>query len=131
IAVFVFHEFQKRAQAKTEVRTAAAEAAQARARSEELEQLMAFGQTLANALDQPSLQQALWRYLPTFAHHRPFWVMTYRGSRWEPLIHDGNRAIDALEQLALRAVSPDASRNPADDEAEELRLPLMAGGAPV
>ena len=131
IAVFVFHEFQKRAQAKLEVRTVATEAAQARARSEELEHLMAFGQTLANALDQPSLQQTLWRYLPTFAHNRPFWVMTYRGSRWEPLIHDGNRALDALEQLALRVVSPDATRNPADDEIEELRLPLMAGGAPV
>ena len=43
IVVFLFHEYQKRAQVKADARAAATEAAQARTRSEELEQLMAFG----------------------------------------------------------------------------------------
>jgi len=133
VVVFGFHEYQKRAQAKAEARAAAAEAAQARMRSQELEQLMAFSQALANSLDQSNLQQMLWKFLPTFAHNRPFWVMAYRGNGWEPLVHDG-WTVESLERLATQVLTPDALRQAArgnEADAAELHLPLMAGGAPV
>lgn len=134
VVVFVFHEYQKHAQAKAHARAAAAEAAQARSRSEELEQLMAFGKALANALEPASLQQTLWKFLPTFAHNRPFWVLTYRGNRWAPLVHDGNVSrLETLERLAAQVVTPTVANFSAPIAAEtpEIVLPLIAGGAPV
>src|ERR1700674_97266 len=86
--VFIFHEARKRQQARADARTAAAEAAQARIRSAELERLMAFSQALANALDPTLLEQALWRYLPSFAGEREFWVLARRPDGWETLLQD-------------------------------------------
>jgi len=60
--VFIFHEARKRQQAKAESRAAAIEAAQARVRAAELEQLMAFSQSLANSLDPTTLQQVMARH---------------------------------------------------------------------
>src|SRR5579863_6901628 len=57
VGVFIFHEARKRQQAKADAIVAAAEAAQARKRSAELERLMTFSQALANALDAATLQQ--------------------------------------------------------------------------
>jgi diguanylate cyclase (GGDEF)-like protein len=134
VVVFIFHEYQKHAQATADARAAAAEAVQARTRSEELEQLMAFGQGLANAFEPSTLQQTLWKFLPAFAHSRPFWVLTYKGNRWTPLVHDGNMSrLETLEQLATQVVAPGPLRSTpvvAGSDAEIL-LPLIAGGAPV
>jgi diguanylate cyclase (GGDEF)-like protein len=132
--VFVFHEYQKRTQAKTDARTAAAEAAQARTRSEELEQLMAFGQSLANSLDRPALQQTLWKFVPTFTGNRRFWILARKGDRWDALLRDTDdaRPIEEAELLAMRAVSPDGGlpgSAPADDD--DVCFPLVAGGVPV
>ena len=68
--VLIFHEARKRQQAKAATLAAAAEAAQARMRSAELERLMTFSQALANALEPATLQQALWRHLPAFVGER-------------------------------------------------------------
>ena len=70
--VFLFHEARKRQHAKAEALVIAAEAAQARMRSAELERLMTFSQALANALDPTTLQQGLWRHLPAFVGEREF-----------------------------------------------------------
>jgi diguanylate cyclase (GGDEF)-like protein len=135
VVVFVFHEYQKHAQAKADARTAAAEAEQARTRSEELEELMAFGQALANALDPATLQQSLWKFLPRFSHNRSFWVLTRRGDRWDALLHDAaeTRSLERLEQLAVEAVSPQTCRVDPDGviEEEDFCVPLIAAGGPV
>ena len=115
--VFIFHEARKRQQAKAGALAAAAEAAQARMRSAELERLMTFSQALANALDPTTLQQALWRYLPKFAGEREFWVLTRQPDRWEAFLQDTTatrtRSLEELEAIADRALSretlPDAS----------------------
>jgi len=111
VGVFLFHEARKRQQMKAEALAVAADAAQARMRSAELERLMTFSQALANALDPATLRQALWRYLPTFAGERAFWVLTRRADRWENLLADagaaGSRSSDTLEAFADRAVSPE------------------------
>ncbi len=135
VVVFIFHEYQKHAQAKADARTAAAEAAQAKTRSEELEELMAFGQALANALDPATLQQSLWKYLPRFTHNRAFWLLARKGDRWDALLHDASevRSLDTLEQLAVRAVSPQTCRVDPDGVVEEqdFCVPLIAAGGPV
>lgn len=135
VVVFIFHEYQKHAQAKADARAAAAEAAQARTRSEELEELMAFGQALANALDPATLQQTLWKYLPRLARNRSFWLLTRKGDRWDALLHDAAevRPLEQLEQLAVRAVSPQTCRVDPDGvvEEEDFCVPLIAAGGPV
>ena len=77
-AVFVFHEARKRQHAKAASLATAAEAAQARMRSAELERLMSLSQALANALEPATLQHALWRHLPSFVGEREFWVLIRR-----------------------------------------------------
>lgn len=135
IVVFIFHEYQKHAQAKADARAAAAEAVQARTRSEELEELMALGQALANALDPATLQQALWKHLPRFARNRSFWLLARKADRWDALLHDATemRTLDKLEQLAVRAVSPQTCRVDPDGvlEEEDFCVPLIAAGGPV
>ncbi len=136
VGVYVFHEARKRQQAKAEARAAAAEAAQARLRSAELERLMTFSQALANALDPTTLQQALWRYLPTFAGEREFWVLTRRDDRWEAFLQETTatrgRSLDELELMAERAVSPETlsdARLTGIVEGNALCFPMVAGVA--
>ncbi len=135
VVVFVFHEYQKHAQATADARTAAAEAAQAKTRFEELEGLMAFGQALANALDPASLQQVLWKFVPRFAGNREFWVLTRRADRWDALLQDAaeTRSLERLEQLAIRTVSPGTCRVDPDGliADEDFCVPLIAAGGPV
>src|SRR5205823_7299160 len=76
VAVFAFHQHSKRQQSKADALVAANDAAEARARSEELGRLMAMGQAAGNALDQAALQQVLWRRLPTFCGDREAWLLT-------------------------------------------------------
>jgi diguanylate cyclase (GGDEF)-like protein len=136
--VFIFHEARKRQQAKADVRAAAAEAAQARLRSAELEGLMTFSQALANALDPTTLQQALWRFLPAFAVERKFWVLTRRPDRWEAFLQDttatGRRPLEELEAIAERVLSPQAipdARLAGIVEGDVLCFPMVAAGVPV
>lgn len=133
LVVFTLHENRKRAQAKADAQTSAAEATQTRARNEELEQLMAFGEALANAHDRTTLQQVVWRHLPSFARGREFWVLTRKGDRWELLAQDGAspRSVETLEQIARHALEPQAVAAHAGGGSDELRIPLIAGGAPV
>ena len=136
--VFIFHEARKRQRAKAEARVIAAEAAQARMRSAELERLMAFSQALANALEPATLQQALWRHLPLFAGERQFWMLTRRPDRWEAFIQGTTdarqRSLEELEVLADRALAPGTlpdARLTGIVEGDVLCFPMVAGGAPV
>jgi diguanylate cyclase (GGDEF)-like protein len=136
VGVFIFHEARKRQQAKADTRAAAAEAAQARMRSAELERLMTFSQALANALDAATLQQALWRYLPLFAGEREFWVLTRRLDRWETFLQDTTasrkRPLEKLEAIADCALSPDTlpdARLAGIVEGDVLCFPMVAGAA--
>jgi diguanylate cyclase (GGDEF)-like protein len=135
--VFIFHEARKRQQAKAESRAAAIEAAQARVRAAELEQLMAFSQALANSLDPTTLQQALSRYLPAFAGERECWVLTRRPDRWE-LLHSTTairqRPQEELEATGDRALAPatrtDAARAGIVD-GDTLCFPMIVANIPV
>ena len=134
--VFLFHDLRKRQQAKADAVVAAAEAAQSRLRSAELERLMTFSQALANALDPATLQQALWRYLPAFTGEREFWVLTRRPDRWEVFLQGTARrgSVEQLEAIADRTHSPqalDEARLTGMVEGDVLCFPLVAGGVAV
>jgi diguanylate cyclase (GGDEF)-like protein len=136
LGVFIFHEARKRQQTKADVAAAAAEAAQARLRSEDLERLMIFSQALANALEPATLQQTLWRYLPAFAGERECWVLTRQLDRWEPLLQGTARTgpLEQLEAIADRAHSPkslDEARLAGHVEGNILCFPLVAAGVAV
>lgn len=134
VGVFIFHETRKRHQAKTEALAAAAEAAQARMRSAELERLVIFSQALANALDPATLQQALWRYLPEFVGERDFWVLARRPDHWESFLQEATaarrRSVEEYEAIADRAVSPDTlsdARLAGIVHEDVLCFPMVAG----
>ncbi len=135
---FVFHQYRKRQLAKAEALAAAAEFARAQARSQELERLVTFSQALANALDLPTLQQVLWRYLPNFALERDCWLVCRRNHRWhivmQHMLHAPKQPAEVLESVADRAASS-TTLAPAMPEgisdADTVCFPMLAGGAPV
>jgi diguanylate cyclase (GGDEF)-like protein len=136
--VFIFHEARKRQQAKAESRAAAIEAALARVRAAELEQLMAFSQALANSLDPTTLQQALSRYLPAFAGERECWVLTRRPDRWESLLQGTSatrqRPQELLEAIGDRALAPATRVEAARSgmvEGDVLCFPMVVANVPV
>ena len=108
-ALFVFHQYRKRQEAHAAASLAAAEARQARERSEELERLVIFGRTLANALDRSALRQALWQFLPRFIQQGEVWMLVREHGQWEPLLEDASsadpRSLEAREAIAARALA--------------------------
>jgi len=137
-AVFIFNQYRKRQVAKAAALAAAADAARARMRSEELERLMIFGQALANALDLPTLQQALWKHLPRLVHERAFWVLARVSGRWQEVLQDTTHAkpqsMDVMEPVADRAISeesPPEGRVEGMSNAEAVCFPMRAGGESI
>ncbi|HUE86152.1 MAG TPA: GGDEF domain-containing protein [Vicinamibacterales bacterium] len=135
--VFVFHQYSKRLQARTQVAALAGEMAHTRARTEELERLVALGQSLAEALDRQSLEQAIWRALPSFIDQRECSVLSRQPKGFEFLVRDvrmlRRHSVDALEGLVVQAAS-----SVADDAAPlgvdvkgDLFFPMIAGGTVV
>jgi diguanylate cyclase (GGDEF)-like protein len=109
IGTFGFHQYRKRQQAKTAAEHAAAEAAQERQRSSELERLVAFGSALGSALDGPALRQVFWRYLPAFARDHELWMLTRTKGGWEGVVRDATASlgcsVGTLEAIAAEALS--------------------------
>ena len=87
--MFVFHQYARRREMKAEAAAAATEARLARARAEELEQLMAFGQSLARALTTDAVREAVVRHLPALAAGADAWVTIRADLGWERLIDAG------------------------------------------
>jgi diguanylate cyclase (GGDEF)-like protein len=87
--MFVFHQYARRREMKAEAAAAATEARLARARTEELEHLMVFGQALARALSTDAVREAVVRHLPLLAADADAWVAIKSDSGWERLIDSG------------------------------------------
>jgi diguanylate cyclase (GGDEF)-like protein len=109
--VFAFHQYRKRQEAKADFIAAAAQAAQARVRSEELERLVGLSRAVAMATDFTGLHQAFSRYLPQFTRERSCWLLICHQSCWDVLVRglDDRRPTEELESIAERALLPRAS----------------------
>ena len=81
--MFVFHMNAKRREMRAEAEIAAREAVLARARTRELETLMAFGQALSRSLTVDALHEAVWRHLPALAPDAEIWMLVRRHNEWE------------------------------------------------
>jgi diguanylate cyclase (GGDEF)-like protein len=133
VIVFTFHQYRKRTMARAEALAAAADAARARKQSGNLQQLMAFGHALANALDGGSLRQVLSRHVPSFTSDRGFWVFVREHEQWDLIVQEGLDALPTADQLQLMAARAlTATRS--DEEGAAARaiddacFPLVAGG---
>lgn len=84
--MFVFHQYASRREMKAEAAAAATEARLAKARAEELEQLMVFGQSLSRALTTAAVREAVLRHLPSIAAGADAWVTLRVEGGWERLI---------------------------------------------
>ena len=132
---FGFHQYRKWTVARAQVRAALSDAAQARAQSRTLQQVMAFSQALTAALDRPSLQQVLWTHVPPFAPEARFWLLIRVGDRWETMLQDrtDGRPHEALERIADRALRPAAGAvaEAPGGAPEDVCMPLLAGDVVV
>jgi diguanylate cyclase (GGDEF)-like protein len=135
-AVFAFHQYRKRQEAKAELVAAAAEAAQAHLRSQELERLVGLSRALAMATDFTGLHQAFSRYLPQFTQERASWLLICHQGCWDVLVrgvgdHRGPEVLEAIAERALRSGMMQPSG------ADVLRIeglvcfPLLVGVHPV
>jgi diguanylate cyclase (GGDEF)-like protein len=134
--VFGFHQYRKHHEAKAEAVAAAAEAAQAHLRSQELERLVGLSRSLAIVNDFTGLNQTLCCYLPKFTKDHAFWLLIYQQGCWDVLIRDADdrRSSDQLESIAERALANDAART-ADANCVRIDgtvcFPMMVGDHPV
>lgn len=82
--VFIYHQLRKRMEARAQVVAAATEAEAAHARAKEMERLVAFGHSLAEALDADAIRAAAVEHLPGLAAPRAAWIMIRAGDDWQP-----------------------------------------------
>lgn len=139
VGTFGLHQYRKRQQAKAAEAAASSEAMVARARSAELERLVAFGRALGHALDPVAMRQVFWRHMPAFAGDRELWMLTRRPDGWEPPVRDAaapaHRDLEVLEALASQALS--APPADASEQGEgividnDLCLPMIVGESAV
>jgi diguanylate cyclase (GGDEF)-like protein len=132
-AVFIFHQYRKGQQAKSALTTAAAEAAQARLRSDELERLVGLGRSVAMAADFTRLHEAFSRFLPKFASDRSAWLLICQQRCWDVLVRavDDHRAADSLEAIAQRALAIQVSGGDTIRIDGLACFPMVVGGQPV
>ena len=87
--MFIFHQQANRRETNTEAVRAALEASLARARAEELEHLMVFGQALARALSIDGVRETAWLHLPKMTGAADIWVLLRTDTGWERLTDAG------------------------------------------
>jgi diguanylate cyclase (GGDEF)-like protein len=126
-SVFVFHQLRKRHEMRAEALGAAAAARQATERAAEMERLLAFGQTLARALNDESIQAAATAHIPLLAPGRGAWVLVRTGSQWRPLIAVGD-SLSADRERAARMALGEADSGAGSEFA---CFPMIIAGTPV
>lgn len=107
--MFVFHQYARRREMKADATAASVEAVLARARVEEMERLMLFGQELGRSLSLDAMREAVWRHLPALAQGGDLWLVLRTESGWDRIIDSAcsRWPADELEAVADRvAVSP-------------------------
>lgn len=106
--MFVFHMNAKRREMRADAAIAGREATRARARTRELETLMAFGQALSRSLTIDALHEAIWRHLPSLAPGAEIWMLVRSESEWERVIDRAQArwragTIEAVADAVLQA----------------------------
>ena len=132
--MFVFHQYARRREMKAEAAAAATEARLARARAEELEHLMVFGQALSRALTTDSVREAVLRHLPAIAAGADPWVLRRTDAGWERLIDSGciqwpSGALEAVADHAAQSPLQDRDRRDGVEHQGHASFPMLVGDA--
>jgi diguanylate cyclase (GGDEF)-like protein len=83
--MFIFHQHAARREMKAEAAAAASEAALARARANELEHMMRFGQALTRARSIEAIRETAWLHMPGLLGTPEVWVLLRGDGGWERL----------------------------------------------
>lgn len=136
--VFLFQQQAKRQEAASQAARLAVEAMQVKARARDLEELVNFGRSLAEALDLDAVREAAWRHLPMFVGSRHTWLLARDGEQWKALtgvrLVPGQQSIGGeIDAVAARiAVQQTAEcRVRGVEVADYVGFPLVFGGAVV
>ena len=130
---FFFHQYRRNQQQQAKAEAAMLATKEAEHRAEELERLVAFGQTLGRSLDYDSIRVAVGQHLPRIACTDSVWVLVQQGSEWHALTGDTRGAEDLLwADLAEQLLAGSADLTPGTSpEPRTLGIPLLVAGKPV
>lgn len=133
--MLVFHLNANRREIRAEAANAGREAALARARTRELEHLMAFGQSLSRALTIDGLHEAIWRHLPALAPDADIWMLVRRDSEWERVTDRAQARwpAGAIESVgdAILTVSPELFDRPDGLEQDGFLCYVISAGGKI
>ena len=134
--MFVFHQYAKRREMKADASAAALEAVLARARAEEMEQLMRFGQALARSLSTEAVREAVLQHLPTLAAGADAWVVLRTETGWERLTDCAcsRWPAESIERIGDRAASMPLAEQERPDGIDcdgHVCFVMLAGSRPI
>jgi diguanylate cyclase (GGDEF)-like protein len=127
-SVFVFHQLRKRHEMRAEALGAAAAARHATERAADMERLVAFGQAMARALNEESIQAAAAAHIPLLAPGRGAWVLVRTATQWRPLITVGDSMPAERERAARMALG---EADPSVSAASFACFPMIIAGTPI
>src|SRR4051794_9847505 len=110
--MFAFHLYSNRREVRAEAIAQAKEAELARARTQELEELMTFGQSLSRALTIESMHEAVWRHLPLLANGAEIWMVIRRDRDWERVT---DRAQSRWRAGAIEMIADAVMQRPSEE----------------
>lgn len=129
VGIFTFHQYRKREEVRVAALASSAAAADATARAEEMERLIAFGQAIARSLTEESIKAAAIAHVPLLAPDRAVWALARSDGQWRPLMNVGDATPAAQEtaaKIALSEIDP-----PPGVEPDFTCFPMIIGGMPV
>ena len=134
--MFIFHQQANRREMQAEAVSAANEAKLARARAEELEQLMLFGQALARALSIDGVRETAWLHLPKMTGVGDIWVLLRTDTGWQRLTDTGfgQWADGEIELIAdqVLAHTPEGLASPEGiEQSGHTCFAMMVGSRPL
>jgi diguanylate cyclase (GGDEF)-like protein len=127
--VLTLHQLVKKNQVQAQAAAAQTATEAAEKRAVELERLVAFGQTLGNALDFDAIRAAIANHLFAITGTDKVCVLVHHGASWRALTSEpaGIENDGQLAQVADRLVK----QGSAGDPSGTLGFTLVVGGAPV
>jgi diguanylate cyclase (GGDEF)-like protein len=131
-AYFV-HQLRRRHQVQAQAAAAEAATREAQHRAEELERLVAFGQSLGRSLDFDSIRLAIGQHLPELVGSDHVWVLVREGTQWEALSGDTRGVEDVLQwgDLAEQLLVSGPDKTPDQLTPRAVGFPLLVAGAPM
>ncbi len=113
VGAFAFHQYRKRQQARADAAAAEADVLLERARSADLEKLVALGRALGGAVEPSAVAHVFWRHMPALVRDRDTWMVTRTADVWDPVSRDATApnaisadAVEAMVEGVMKTAGP-------------------------